>query len=292
MARSKYELHAVNAFAYMYSQGFEPSRGCKDNWPSLFKWRSCQFRGKSKKKNSLPPLLMYTPVGRTRSLASLSVRGFQLLLSLLTLALGAATILKLNFDNSYAAIGVVVGVFGLIWYSVILAAPALVYITPAIALALEVWLTIWWLISMATTAYAFGLGSCDFSSYYYFDGYYRDYSNNYSTGCKTGKATLAFSVIGFLVSLFTLAIFVAYSIVPIGNTLLLWNSSKYFSLGALFPAGETGAVSTSTNVIAEEEHSAEGETVKEVETHEPLDSVNAGTEVHEPVSDVPVHEKV
>lgn len=274
----------------MHSQGFEPIASSRIIIGPHY--LSGGHDGVTKELEKISTYtIMYTPVGRTRYLASLSVRGVQLFLSLLTMALAAATILKLNYSNSYSAIGVVVGVFGLIWYSVILAAPVLVYISPAIGLALEVWMTIWWLISMATNAYAFGLGSCDFSSYYYYGGYYRDYSNNYSTGCKTGKATLAFSVLGFVISLFTLAVLVTFSIVPIGNTLLHWVSPRYFALGALFPAGETG-VTTSTNVVAEEEHSAEGETVKEVETQDPVETAYSGGGVQDPVSDAPVHEKV
>lgn len=124
------------------------------------------------------------------------------------------------------AVAIVAGIFGLAYYIPLVVPATIKYFSPAISLGLEIWLTIWWIVSLGVTAHDFGGVTC--SNIFYSD---------IQTGCQTGQATLAFSVIGFVVSLVTLGLVSFYSVHPLVSQNLGSQMTKnnVYSLGGVVP---------------------------------------------------------
>lgn len=162
------------------------------------------------------------------------VRYVQIVLSLLLFILGIVCVAEINFNDP--AVTIVTGIFGLAYYIPLVLPVTVSYISPAISLGGEIWLTIWWIVSLGVTANDFGNVPCT-ALYFY---------GSWKTGCQVGKALIAFSVIGFIISLITLGLVSFYSIHPIvskdtsGKAMLARNA---YALGGIFlvPGFETAA---------------------------------------------------
>lgn len=177
---------------------------------------------------------------------SIALRGVQILFALFLIILGAVAIDKLPYRKGYPATAIVSGIFSLLIYVPLFFAPALVFFTPVILLALEVFASLWWLIAFACSADLYGDLSCGELVYgVRIWGLWRH-------GCQAGKAIIAFGVLGWLLSLVTIALLVGYSILPVHKQ-NAWNTKGYFSLGGIFPKltvapGAAGAVDPEATV--------------------------------------------
>lgn len=160
------------------------------------------------------------------------LRYVQIVLSFLLFILGIVCVAKISFSDP--AVAIVAGIFGLIYYIALVVPVAVSFISPAVSLGAEIWLTIWWIVSLGVTANDFGGVPC--SGYYFYFG-------NWTTGCQIGKALIAFSVIGFVLSLITLGLVSAYGVHPLISTgqnkaMLARNA---FPVGGVFLAPGFGA---------------------------------------------------
>lgn len=130
------------------------------------------------------------------------LRYFQLLFSLTLLVLGCVCMSL--FPSSELVFSIVTGIFGLIWYSMLVNSAAVAKLPAAAVLGLEIWLVIWWAISWAMNSIAYNGSICDRVEY-----------DHYKTTCKTGKIFIAVSTFGFFWSIATLILLSVFGIHPI-----------------------------------------------------------------------------
>lgn len=99
--------------------------------------------------------------------------------------------------------------------------------SPALMLGIEIWLTIWWIISIGVSAHYFGGVACR--------GYFYDSSVSM---CHMGKAVLAFSVINLVLSVVSLTLVSVFSIHPVVSDKNSGGITRRlgFSVGGIFLA--------------------------------------------------------
>lgn len=165
-------------------------------------------------------------------LVSVAIRAVQLLFAFLTFVLGCVATDKTS--SNLAPLAIVSGIFSMLFYVSTLVPLTLAFLSPAVVLGAEIWVSIWWLIAMAGSASDFGNLSCGRSVEVHFLSYHWS-----STGCKAGKAVIAFSVLGWVLSLVTVALVGLYAVHPIVSTKGSLLGRPHFLLGAIFPSGST-----------------------------------------------------
>lgn len=170
------------------------------------------------------------------------VRYVQILLSLLLFSLGIVCVAETYHDDT--AVSIVTGILGFIFY-IPLVTPAILYHSPAIVLGGEILLTIWWIVSLAVTADDFGAVNCGHDWWY-----------NFTRGaCGSGKALIAFSALGLLISLGTLGAVLMYSIHPLasqGQLKKMLQGGAYTSGGIFLVDGFATAAESDLEKGAEE----------------------------------------
>lgn len=171
-----------------------------------------------------------TTISTKGQLITYVIRGVQLLFALLIFVLGCVSASKIHFSEAYPAMGIVSGIFSILYYGLLFLVPVLTFVTPAFALAGELFTFLWWLIAFACAADLFGDATC---TYYFF-------SSDWKTGCQAGKAIIAFGVLGWLLSAVSLALLIFYSVIPAAKA-LAWLSRSYFLLGGIFPSSVPAA---------------------------------------------------
>uniref|UniRef100_A0A0L0NWT2 MARVEL domain-containing protein n=1 Tax=Candidozyma auris TaxID=498019 RepID=A0A0L0NWT2_CANAR len=108
---------------------------------------------------------------------------------------------KLDFWENRTGVSLVTSLLGFIYYIPTVLPVVARHLSPATALAGEVWMLIWWIIAVGVLGDRFGSDlTC---SYAY---------GRFKTGCQAGKAGLAFAVLGFVFSLATVAIIGFFSV--------------------------------------------------------------------------------
>lgn len=170
---------------------------------------------------------MYTPASTYPISAGLRIA--EIIFALLVFILGCVATAKVSFNKAFPAMGIISGIFSMAFYIPLLIPATIPYFTPAIALGGEIFTWIWWLIAMATSATKFGGANC---SAFTVNGFF--FVSGTSVGCQTGKALLAFAVLGWVLSIITLVLQIIYSIVPAGGA-NAWNARNYFVVGGIFP---------------------------------------------------------
>lgn len=138
------------------------------------------------------------------------LRYLQLIFAIVTLILGIVCVATLPISDP--AVSIVLGVFAVTYYVLTLVPKTIAIISPAMALGCEIWLVIWWIVSLGVNAQDFGGISCAYLSLY----------TTYLTGCNVGKGLIALSVLGFVASLISLALLSVYAIHPLVSA----NASK------------------------------------------------------------------
>lgn len=141
----------------------------------------------------------------------LYLRILQLLVSLLMFILGIVCVAKVNFDDP--AFAIVAGIFGLIFYLMLVIPQLIIFLSPAVVLAGEIWVVIWYIVSLGIMAQDFGGVDCSVLRYY----------SGQESGCQIGKGLLGLSVIGFIEGLVTLILLGVFSIHPLVSS----NRSKH-----------------------------------------------------------------
>lgn len=151
------------------------------------------------------------------------LRYLQLIFAIVTFILGIVCVATLPFSEP--AVSIVLGLFAITYYVLTLVPKTIGIISPAMALGFEIWLTIWWIVSLGVNGQDFGGISCAYLSLY----------STYMTGCNVGKGLIAMSVLGFVSSLISLAVLSVYAIHPIvsANASKLMLTSNAFLPGAL-----------------------------------------------------------
>lgn len=180
---------------------------------------------------------MYTPASTYPISACLRVT--EIIFALLVFILGCVATAKVSFDKAFPAMGIISGIFSMAFYIPLLIPAAIPYFTPAIALGGEIFTWIWWLVAMATSATKFGGANCTA----FVQGFFFVFGT--SVGCQTGKALLAFAVLGWVLSIITLVLQIVYSIVPAGRA-NAWNARNYFVVGGIFPLMDPKTEPTAT----------------------------------------------
>lgn len=155
---------------------------------------------------------------------AIALRVCQIIFALLLLILGAVAVADIDYRTGYSAVAIVSGIFSLLFYVPLLIPAVVRFYTPAVVLGLEFFLCLWWLIAFACAAHAYGDASCD----WYF------LSDLVQTGCKAGKATIAFGVLGWILSIITVTLAVIYAVVPASKS-KGYMRRDYYSIGAVFP---------------------------------------------------------
>ncbi|RKP31956.1 hypothetical protein METBISCDRAFT_26095 [Metschnikowia bicuspidata] len=142
------------------------------------------------------------------------------------------------------AVSIVTGIFGFIFYIPLVTPSAILYVSPAIVLCGEIFLTIWWIVSLGVTADDFGAVRC---SMFFFA--------NSEVGCGAGKALIAFSAVGFVISLVTLGAVLLFSIHPLvsqGQLKKMFQGGAYTSGGIVLVDGFATAAESDLEKGAEE----------------------------------------
>lgn len=138
------------------------------------------------------------------------LRYLQLIFAIVTFILGIVCVATLPFSDP--AVSIVLGIFAITYYVLTLVPKTIAVISPAIALGCEIWLLIWWIVSLGVNAQDFGGVSCTYLRYY----------STYMTGCNVGKGLIAMSVFGFVANIISLAFLSIYAIHPLVSA----NASK------------------------------------------------------------------
>lgn len=162
------------------------------------------------------------------SLLWLVIRGVQILFALLLFILGIVSTSKIGFSTGYPAMAIVSGLFSLIFYVLVIVPQVLKFISPALSLGGEIFTFIWWLIAFAAAANLFGGATCSFHYYIFYT------STSWEVACRSGKAIIAFGVLGWVLSGVTLGLLIYHSIVPVAK-LLAWYSRDFFVVGGIVP---------------------------------------------------------
>lgn len=133
----------------------------------------------------------------------LFLRILQILVALLTFILGIVCAAELPTNDP--AFAIVAGIFGMIFYVMLVIPRVIYFMSPAILLAGEIWVIIWYIISLGIMAQDFGGVDCSVFRYY----------GHQQSGCRVGKGLIGLSVIGFIEGLVSLALLSAFSIHPL-----------------------------------------------------------------------------
>lgn len=133
----------------------------------------------------------------------LYLRILQILVALLTFILGIVCCAKLPTNDP--ALAIVAGLFGMFFYVMLVFPKLIFFMSPAIMLGGEIWVIIWYIISLGVMAQDFGGVDCSVLRFY----------GSEQSGCNVGKGLIGLSVIGFIEGLVSLALLSAFSIHPI-----------------------------------------------------------------------------
>ncbi|KAF3989529.1 hypothetical protein FT663_01773 [Candidozyma haemuli var. vulneris] len=130
-----------------------------------------------------------------KTTVGLGLRAALIIFSFCLFICSCVTLGKLDFWEDRAGVSLVTSLLGFIYYIPTVLPFTVRYFSPAIVLAGDIWMVIWWIIALGVMGDRFGSDlTCKWVT------------GDYKTGCQAGKGALAFSVLGFVTSLATVAI--------------------------------------------------------------------------------------
>lgn len=129
-----------------------------------------------------------------RDTVALGLRAALLVFTFCLFICSCVAVDKLDFWENRSGVSLVTSLLGFIYYIPTVIPAVVRHLSPATALAGDLWMLIWWIIAVGVLGDRFGSDlSCN-------------WAGRYKTGCQAGKGALAFAVLGFVTSLATVAI--------------------------------------------------------------------------------------
>lgn len=171
----------------------------------------------------------------------ISIRGAQIVVSLVILILGALNLSKVAPYASiiditvYTALGLVCGILGLIFY-IPLITPAAYVLPPVVVLVFDIVMFIFWITAVALAGYFYGPDNCS-AGYTYTDedgDTYSGYNPDLQIACETGKGIIGIGVVGFLLSIVLIVLVSIYSVAPAAKSNVV-GSRNWFAMGGIYP---------------------------------------------------------
>lgn len=173
--------------------------------------------------------MAFSATSNLKTTVALGLRGALLAFTFCLFICSAVALGKLTFWEDRTGVSLTSSLLGFIYYIPTVLPGVARHFSPLVALIGDVWMLLWWIIALGVLGDRFGSDvSCQWSL------------GRYKTGCQAGKGGLAFAVLGFVVSLVTVALisfFAVYKSYSAGGKLAVTEKGT-LSPGAIFLAAE------------------------------------------------------